>query len=174
MKFPVSIHTLSATLAVTLSAVLAGCASPGGTKTESSAAAPAAQSGSKNTAGMNERGEVIDSKKVQAGSGTKVKGVGDWEGEITGRPAPGSKFAGLKIGMSSQQVISLLGQPNDAGSHVTGKAFIPFYFGADRARYETVYKGHGRLIFAMGAGMFGSGSMNPIWIIHNANEGDTR
>ena len=182
MKFPARIQTLPTTLAATLTAafMLAGCGSTGGTKAGPSAAAPAAtaapdaQPGSKSTAGMNARGEVIDSKKVEAGSGTKVKGIGDWEGEITGRAAPGSKFGGLKIGMSSQQVISLIGQPNDAGSHVTGKAFIPFYFGADRARHETVYKGQGRLIFAMGSGMFGSGSMNLIWIIHNANEGDTR
>ena len=75
----------------------------------------------------------------------------------------GSKFPELKIGMSQQQAISLLGQPNDAGMHLTGKAFIPFYFGSDRTRYEMVYKGQGRLLFATGAGF-----------IHSATEGGTR
>jgi hypothetical protein len=183
MKPTASAHTLPAALMAAF--LLTGCLGTGGTKTESTAAAPApapapaaapaaAATPSGVKPGMNARGDVIDSKKVEAGSGTKVKGIGDWEGEITGRPVPGSKFSELKIGMSSQQVLNLLGQPNDAGSHVTGKAFIPFYFGSDRARYETVYKGQGRLIFAMGGGMFGSGSMNLIWIIHNANETDTR
>jgi hypothetical protein len=94
---------------------------------------------------MNDRGEVTDSKKVEAGYGQKVKGLGDWEGEITGKPAPGSKFTQLQIGMPMRQVMDLIGQPSDQGAYITGKAWIPFYFGSDRHRYV-------------------------IWIIHNANE----
>jgi len=124
--------------------------------------------------GMNAQGEVMNPKLVEAGYGERVKGVGDWEGEITGKPAPGSKFGQLKIGMSTQQVISAIGQPNDAGAHLTGKAFIPFYFGSDRARYEMVFKGQGRLLFATSAGFFGGGQAHLIWIIHSANEGDSR
>ena len=117
---------------------------------------------------MNAKGEVVDSSKVEGGNGTKVT-VGEYEGEITGKAAPGSKFNKLKIGMSMKQVFDLIGQPSDQGAYVTGKAFIPFYFGGDRHRFETVYKGTGRLIFAGGGfGDWGSGHL--IWIIHNHNE----
>ncbi|MFM2069130.1 MAG: hypothetical protein RLZZ584_4039 [Pseudomonadota bacterium] len=123
--------------------------------------------------GMNERGEVVDSKKVEAGYGQKVKGLEDWEGEITGKPAPGSKFGKLQIGMTATSVVAQLGQPSDQGSYITGKAFIPFYFGSDKYRYEVVYKGQGRLIFASSA-TYSFGEMHLIWIIHNASEGATR
>ena len=97
-------HMLSAKNAVTVTAAIllaAGCASQGGLpfgksdkdKTEksgSSAPAPA-----KSTAGMNDKGEVVDSSKVEAGQGAHVKGLGEWEGEITGKPAANSKFTKL-------------------------------------------------------------------------------
>lgn len=122
---------------------------------------------------MNAQGEVIDSKQVEGGHGQKVKGLGDWEGEITGKPAPGSKFTKLKIGMPMKEVTDLIGQPTDQGAYVTGKAWIPFYFGSDRHRYEMIYKGQGRLIFAGGSmGDFTSGHL--IWIIHFAGEGGYR
>jgi len=102
-----------------------------------------------------------------------VKGIGGWEGEITGNPAPGSKFKKLQIGMSMKQVTDLIGQPTDQGSYVTGKAWIPFYFGSDRYRHEMVYKGQGRLIFAGGSvGDYTSGNL--ISIIHNAQEAGSR
>ncbi|HTT11862.1 MAG TPA: hypothetical protein VMG60_13290 [Burkholderiaceae bacterium] len=122
---------------------------------------------------MNDKGEVVDSKKVEAGYGQKVKGVGDWEGEITGKPGPGSKFTQLQIGMGMHQVLDLVGQPTDQGAYITGKAWIPFYFGSDRHRYEMIYKGMGRLIFAGGGvGDWSAGHL--IWIIHNPNEGPYR
>lgn len=119
--------------------------------------------------GMNARGEVVDSSKVEAGHGQKVKGIRDFEGEITGRPAPGTKFTRLQIGMPMKQVTDLIGQPSDQGAYITGKAFIPFYFGGDTHRQELVYKGQGRLIFAGGSIGDFTGA-NLIWIIHNANE----
>lgn len=158
-----------------LAAVLAGCANmPGASKSSSdgSASAPAAAP-AKSTAGMNAQGEVVDSSKVEAGSGRKVKGLNDWEGEITGKAAPSSKFNKLQIGMSMKQVVDLAGQPTDQGAYMTGKAWIPFYFGSDRHRYEMVYKSQGRLIFAGGSlGDFTGGNL--IWIIHNANESGYR
>lgn len=119
--------------------------------------------------GMNSKGEVVDSAKVEAGYGQQVKGLRDWEGEITGRPAPGSKFTRLQIGMPLRQVTDLVGQPSDQGAYVTGKAFIPFFFGSDTHRQELVYKNQGRLIFA-GGSMGDFGSAHLVWIIHNANE----
>jgi hypothetical protein len=181
---------LPATLAAAL--FLAGCVSLGGTKSDSgaaapapapapaaaptsttkpapaTAAAPAPAAPSKIGPGMNAAGEVTDPKKVEAGYGQKVKGLNDYEGEITGKPAPGSKFSQLKIGMPMKQVMDIVGQPTDQGAYVTGKAFIPFFFGGDRYRHELVYKGQGRLIFAGSAGFDTSASL--IWIIHSAAE----
>ena len=170
------------TITCLLAAVLAaGCGSvqnPFAKKDGEAAPAPAAAapapSGPKIGPGMNDRGEVTDPRKVEAGYGQKVKGIDDWEGEITGKPAPGSKFPQLKIGMSAAQVLSMLGQPNDQGAHPTGKAWIPFYFGSDKYRYEVVYKGQGRLLFASGAGFGWDANTHLIWIIHSAAETGTR
>ncbi|MDB5815728.1 MAG: hypothetical protein JWN23_2845 [Rhodocyclales bacterium] len=170
--------------ALLLAAALGACASKGetsspNTPSASTSSAPATTSKSESSSaasqakggippGMNAKGEVVDSSKVEGGYGTKIT-VGEYEGEITGKAAPGSKFAKLKIGMSMKQVFDLIGQPSDQGAYVTGKAFIPFYFGGDRHRFEAVYKNTGRLIFAGGGiGDWGSGHL--IWIIHNHNE----
>ena len=136
------------------------------------AAAPAASTGAK--PGMDAAGNVVDSSKVESGSGRTVKGINDYEGEITGIPAKNSKFTNLKIGMSFKQATDIAGEPTDSGAYVTGKAFIPFYFGGDRARSELTYKGQGRLIFAGGAGFGGATGGNLIWIIHNQNESGYR
>lgn len=120
---------------------------------------------------MNAEGEVTNSSAVEAGYGETVQGVNGYEGEITGKPAPGSKFTQLKIGMPMKQVTDLIGEPTDQGAYVTGKAFIPFFFGGDRYRYEMAYKGQGRLVFA-GKSM-GTGG-NLIWIIHNKTDSGYR
>jgi hypothetical protein len=134
------------------SLIFVGCAQMGGsssTRTEGSADSPA-----KSAAihpGMNANGEVIDATKVESGHGQKVKGINDYEGEITGIAAPNSRFTQLKIGMGFKQVMDIAGPPTDQGAYIT------------------VYKGEGRLIFA--GGSFGdlSGG-NLIWIIHCATE----
>lgn len=121
---------------------------------------------------MNDQGEVIKASDAEEGYGQKVKGINDWEGEITGKPAPGSKFTELKIGMPVKQVTDIVGQPTDQGVYATGKAWIPFYHGSGRTRIEYVYKGQGRLIFD-GKGGFDSGA-NLVWIINSANESGYR
>ncbi|MEO7056123.1 MAG: hypothetical protein ABI281_09685 [Caldimonas sp.] len=158
--------------------VVAGCTSISG-QSGSTSAPPrnnvpvAAAPTPKSTGGMNARGDVVDSSRVEAGSGQKVTGMGGWEGEITGRPAPNSRFTRLQIGMSMRQALNLVGQPSDQGVYITGKSFIPFYFGADRNRYEMVFRNQGRLIFAGGSlGDYAGGNL--IWIIHNPNEGSSR
>ena len=70
------------------------------------------------------------------------------DGEIVGTPAPGSKFAQLKIGMALGQVENLIGRPNDTDSRFTGKQFQPFYFGGDTRRLEAFYKNEGQLTFS--------------------------
>ena len=173
---------------VVLSALVAGVMATGcgSTKSSSTAAAPApapagqtaaaapASSG-KAKPGMDANGNVTDSSKIEAGSGKTVKGLNDWEGEITGNPAPGSKFGRLQIGMGQRQAMDIAGAPTDQGAYITAKAFIPWYFGSDKHRYEMVYKGMGRLIFASGGGFgYDSSGGNLVWIIHNANESGYR
>jgi hypothetical protein len=70
------------------------------------------------------------------------------KGEIIGTPAPGSKFDKLKIGMTLEQVESLIGRPNNTDSRITGKQYQPFYFGGDTQRTEAFYKGEGQLTFS--------------------------
>lgn len=80
-----------------------------------------------------------------------------------------SRFSQLQIGMGMRQAIDICGPPTDQGAYITGKAFIPFYFGSDRSRFELIYKGEGRLIFAGGSiGNYSGGNL--IWIINSANE----
>ena len=55
--------------------------------------------------------------------------------------------------MSAKHVVDLIGAPTDQAVYMTGKAFIPFYFGTDAARMEYRYKGQGVITFT-GAGMF--------------------
>ena len=108
-----------------------------------------------------------------AGDTLRVKGINDWGGDITGKPAANSRFTRLQIGMGMRQATDIVGQPTDQGAYVTGKAWIPFYFGSDHYRHEMVYKGQGRLIFAGGsAGDWANGNL--IWIIHNGAEGGYR
>lgn len=167
------------TAVVVATAAFVGCAGRGGTASEAKTEATTEAKAERTTArsgippGMNENGEVVDSSKVEAGHGKKVKGLGNWEGEITGKPAPNSRFNKLQIGMSMRQATDLAGQPTDQGAYMTGRAWIPFYFGSDRHRFEMVYKGQGRLIFAGGSlGDFSGGNL--IWIIHNATESGYR
>jgi hypothetical protein len=54
-------------------------------------------------------------------------------------------------------VHDVIGDPTDTRSYVTGKAFIPMYFGSDGARMEDLYKGEGRIIYSGGAGMGNQG-----------------
>lgn len=65
-----------------------------------------------------------------------------------GMPAAHSKFAKVKIGMSNQEVMSLIGPPTSQSSHQTGKAWIPFFHGSDVYRFEYYYKNEGDLTFS--------------------------
>ena len=148
-------------------ALLAGCETVRNVTGQSSSAAPAP------AAAASPAPAAAPAAKAPAGDVQQVKGIGGWEGEITGKPAANSKFTKLQIGMGMRQVTDLVGQPTDQGAYITGKAWIPFYFGSDRYRHELVYKGQGRLIFAGGsAGDYANGNL--IGIIHNTSEGGYR
>jgi len=75
--------------------------------------------------------------------------------EIVGDIPPGSPFSKIALGMPMKQVFDLIGQPTDTRAYVTGKAFIPFYFGSDTTRFDALYKGQGRITFAGASGLTG-------------------
>lgn len=93
---------------------------------------------------------------------------GSFDGEIWGTPAKNSKFTSLQIGMSQAEVEDKIGRPSDMKTYVTGKAWIPFYFGNDAHRYETFYKGQGSLIYTGGG--IGGGRGQLVGINHDASE----
>lgn len=92
--------------------------------------------------------------KTDAGGGSNVRVVrsydNQFDGEISGTPAPESRFAKVKIGMELEQVYKLIGEPDQLYSHTTGKTWIPFYFGADGRRIVTHYRGEGCLTYSAG------------------------
>ena len=57
---------------------------------------------------------------------------------------------------------------------MTGKQFIPFYFGSDTHRTELIYKNQGRLVFAGGSAFGDFTSYNLIMITHNPQENGYR
>ena len=77
----------------------------------------------------------------------KVVGRNGVEGEINGTVVRGSKFSQVQIGMGATEVESIIGKPDDTDSHITGKQFIPFYFGGDGSREEAFYRGQGQLTY---------------------------
>jgi hypothetical protein len=120
--------------------VMAGCASPG--EKQQAATSVPAKPAAVQPANSNER---------------TVKSVdGSFEGEIVGKPAAGSKFSKVKIGMSFREVTKLIGAPDDMLRHETGKRWIPFYYGNDAQRLQTLYRGEGCLTFT-GGNIFGGG-----------------
>lgn len=60
-------------------------------------------------------------------------------------------LAKIEKGMSQAQVRKIMGDPDNERSYLTGKMFIPFYFGSDARRNEWVYNGKGRVAFSSGA-----------------------
>ena len=58
--------------------------------------------------------------------------------------------------MTQIEVERILGATPNIRAYVTGKAFIPFYYGTDRHRYEAVYAGQGSVAYT--GGSFGGGA----------------
>lgn len=117
--------------ALTVFAVLAGCAR---NKSTDDTATPQKQ----------EKSEKAD-KKADKKAEKKDEKTG-----VIGTPAPGSKFAKVKIGMTMKEVFAKIGRPDAQWDRPTGKSHIPFYFGDDRWVVECSYKKEGRLTFNSG------------------------
>ena len=71
-------------------------------------------------------------------------------------PPASSPLAKVQPGMTEPQVAAILGVPDDSKAYITGKAFIPFYYGPDQSRFACYYRGKGRVIFA-GGNQWGAG-----------------
>jgi hypothetical protein len=92
---------------------------------------------------------------------------------VIGTIPPDSKFAKISVGMTKREVIDLIGEPTDEVSYITGKAFIPFYYGADTGRSELLYKGEGRITIQTTGGAFGpksSGNFKVLKIVYDPSE----
>ena len=70
----------------------------------------------------------------------------------TAPPPAGSALAKVQVGMSPREVEGVLGPPSAENAYITGKAFIPFFYGEDRWRRAYFYRGQGRVVFAGGGG----------------------
>jgi hypothetical protein len=68
--------------------------------------------------------------------------------EAARAPAPGTPLARVTMGMTEAQVIEILGAPTSQQNYVTGKAFIPMYYGTDTSRLDYRYKGVGIVVFS--------------------------
>ena len=69
--------------------------------------------------------------------------------------------------MTDTQVRNILGDPDNANAYVTGKAWIPFYYGTDTTRTDWMYKGMGRVVYSRNQY---SGALKVIRIIYNPKE----
>lgn len=63
------------------------------------------------------------------------------------RPPAGTKLARVTDGMSEAEVVSILGEPTSRQDYMTGKAWIPYYYGSDVSRLDYRYKGVGIVVF---------------------------
>ena len=84
-------------------------------------------------------------------------------------PPAGSPLAKITKGMAMSDVAQILGQPTDQNQYVTGKAFIPFYYGDDVSRIEWHYKGLGRVVFT-GGGAWGQRGGVVEWVDYDPKE----
>lgn len=64
-------------------------------------------------------------------------------------PIPaGHPFGKITDGMNESDVRKILGEPTSSKDYMTGKAWIPWYYGSDTSRQEWVYKGKGLITFS--------------------------
>jgi hypothetical protein len=84
-------------------------------------------------------------------------------------PPARSPMAQIEPGMREPQVMKILGPPDDSRAYITGKAFIPWYFGPDRSRFVGYWRGKGRVIF-MGGNQWGGGAGKVVRVEYDPSE----
>jgi len=82
-------------------------------------------------------------------------------------PPAGHPFSKVTVGMNDTEVRKVLGEPDNANAYMTGKQFIPFYFGPDQSRTDWMYKGKGRIVFSRNSY---SGALKVIRVMYNPSE----
>lgn len=63
-------------------------------------------------------------------------------------PPPGHPLSKIEVGMSPTEVTKVMGDADSERNYMTGKAFIPFYYGPDTHRSDWIYNGQGRVVFS--------------------------
>ena len=64
-------------------------------------------------------------------------------------PIPaGHPFSKVHDGMTDVEVRKVLGEPTSSKDYMTGKMWIPWYYGSDTSRQEWTYKGKGLITFS--------------------------
>lgn len=102
------------------------------------------------------------------GSATEEKSSGRSGSRASYSDAPaGTPFAEVQKNMDDNAVRKILGNPDRANAYMTGKAFIPFYFGSDVARTDWFYSGQGRVVFSRNRY---TGALKVIEILYDADE----
>lgn len=88
---------------------------------------------------------------------------------VSDTPIPaGHPLAKVEKGMSDDQVVAILGQPDHRNHYMTGKAWIPYNFGGgDKMRSDFIYKGKGRVVFTQNQW---SGRLSVIKVVYDPNE----
>jgi glucose/arabinose dehydrogenase len=81
----------------------------------------------------------------------------------------GTPMSKIKVGMTTQEVMNILGAPQDQAAYATGKVWIPFYFGDDVRRTALYYKGQGRVMIS-GGNAFGGGGGNVVAVEYDPSE----
>ena len=85
-----------------------------------------------------------------------------------GTPPPAdSPLAQIVAGQTSIEVQTALGAPDKTNQYMTGKSWIPFYFGPDTSRSDWFYAGVGRVVFSRNQY---SGDLRVIEVIYNPDE----
>jgi hypothetical protein len=54
----------------------------------------------------------------------------------------------IELGMNDSDVRGIAGEPTSSKTYMTGKQFIPYYYGSDTSRMDWVYDGQGRVVFS--------------------------
>ena len=78
-----------------------------------------------------------------------------------------SKLAKVQLDMNDAAVRKILGDPDSSNAYMTGKAWIPFYYGPDTHRTDWMYRGQGRVVFSRNRYTAG---LKVIKILYNPSE----
>lgn len=76
-------------------------------------------------------------------------------------------FAKITKNMPENDVRKILGEPSDRRDYMTGKQFIPWYYGKDTSRSDWFYKGKGHIVFVRNRY---SGSLTVLDVVYDPSQ----